>query len=83
MHDIAHRLVEIGYRRSRPEPECWLVTRIGAPPPAAPRPPAGDPARSRILARWRSRLAERKGPSPYHICLALHIAAAGRPTALD
>jgi hypothetical protein len=81
MEDIAQRLVDLGYRRTRPEPECWRITQIGAPAPGAVS--AREPAASRILARWRNRLSERKGPSPYQVCLALHIAAAGRHTALD
>jgi hypothetical protein len=80
MEDIAGRLADLGYRRARAEPECWQVTRIGSPVPSAP---GADPVLSRLLAGWRRRLGARVPPSPYQVCLAFHIAAAGRITALD
>ena len=82
MEDIAHRLTELGYRRTRPEPECWRVTQIGAPAPATLTKPPREPAESRALARWRRLLSDRREAAPYQICLAMHIAAAGRQSAL-
>ena len=80
MQDIARRLSDIGFRRPRPEPECWHVARVGTP---AAVPPAGDPALSRALVGWHARLGDRRGPSPYQIWPATRILAAGRPIALD
>jgi hypothetical protein len=77
MEELSRRLGILGYRRSRREPDCWRVTRVSAPAEdsAANR---LNPASSRALRAWASRLRDRRRPSPYQICLAMHIAAATR-----
>ena len=70
MKDFDRRLDSFGYR---PEPECWEVRQIGEPQPRR-----RNPALSRAVGFWFNRLRDRKRPTPYQICLAMHIAAAGR-----
>jgi hypothetical protein len=70
MSDFARRLDTIGYR---PEPEYWQVRQVGEPEVRRPK-----PAMSRAVAYWFNRLGDRKRPTPYQICLAMHIAEAGR-----
>ena len=36
------------------------------------------PAMSRAVGYWFNRLRDRERPTPYQICLAMHIAEAGR-----
>jgi hypothetical protein len=76
--DDARRFDGYGFRRTRTDPGCWEVKQIG---PAATdgnaairRNPAANPA----VLTWFNRLRDRKRPTPYQICLAMHIAAASR-----
>ncbi|HZT88928.1 MAG TPA: hypothetical protein VFA12_13230 [Stellaceae bacterium] len=52
------------------QPEYWRVARIGEPPA-----PAAERRFSRTLLSWLKRLRD-PGPSPYQVCLAMHMAAA-------
>jgi hypothetical protein len=72
MTDYARRLDIGGYR---PEPEYWQVRQVGEP---EPEPQYRAPAMSRAVGYWFNRLRDRKRPTPYQICLAMHIAEAGR-----
>lgn len=76
MEDVEERLTTIGYRSSRPAPECWRVARIGAPALfSSPR--RSDPAKRGNLACWLDRLADRNGASTYRIRPSLDIIATG------
>jgi hypothetical protein len=57
----------------RPEPEYWQVRQVGEPK-AQDR----SPTMSAAVGYWFNRLRDRKRPTPYQICLAMHIAEAGR-----
>jgi hypothetical protein len=70
MKDVLRRLDPVAYR---PEPECWEVRQVGEPSPMR-----RTPALSRAVGYWFNRLRDRKRPTPYQICLAMHIAEAGR-----
>ena len=70
MKDFVRRLDAFGYR---PEPEHWEVRQVGEPSPRR-----RNPALGRAVGYWLNRLGERKRPTSYQICLAMHIAAASR-----
>jgi hypothetical protein len=70
MKGFVRRLEAVSYR---PEPECWQVRQVGEPP--ADR---RDKALRPVVGFWFNRLREHKRPTPYQICLAMHIAEAGR-----
>lgn len=77
MDDAGH-LEEFGSRHTRTEPGCWEVKQIG--PAKGDRNAAirRNPGASPAVLTWFNRLRDRKRPTPYQICLAMHIAAASR-----
>jgi hypothetical protein len=66
MERTHEQFAAIGFGATTPDPDCWHIERIGPAGPSAPA-GAGDPSRSRALARWRRRLASRPLPSGYRI----------------
>ena len=72
----AGRLGDLGLSRTRTDPSCWEVKQIGPAKrnAAVHRNSATSPA----VLTWFNRLRDRKRPTPYQICLAMHIAAASR-----
>ena len=70
MTDFARRLDSVDYR---PDPEIWHVRQIGEP-----KTQRHNPALGKAVSYWLNRLQDRKRPTPYQICLAMHIAEAGR-----
>ena len=76
MEDFADRLAAMGFGGSRPEAECWRVTRIGPPQPPRPARQPLHPACRGVLAFWRDRLADRPGAaSPYLVAPREHAVA--------
>jgi hypothetical protein len=76
MEELSRGLGRLGYRPARAEIDCWRVTQVS--PPSEDGSSRRNPAASRALLAWLNRLRDRKRPTPYQICLAMHIAAASR-----
>jgi hypothetical protein len=70
MEDLDNRLVGLGYRQVRREPDCWRVTQIGVSAATCGREGSRrrDPASSRALRLWLDRLVDLERPTPYRIC---------------
>ena len=66
MEDLENRLSAMGYGRVGQGPECWQVSRAGAPSPQMRRAPQpGDPPCSAVLRFWLRRLG-RFDASPFY-----------------
>ena len=75
--DDARRLGSLGVHSTLTDPEYWQVKQIGPAETDRSAAVRRNPASPAVLT-WFNRLRDRKRPTPYQICLAMHIAAASR-----